>query len=166
MRSVLVILAFAALAPAARADSGATSTAPTQQPGILAPTSLSPDWLLGSALQKIQVSHSMSFGYASGGAISGPSGLYATQLAYPVRTNLNLSARFGMEWNPALADLTEGSPTTYGLRELSLDWQPSTHTHVSIGYVTYPSSLSSYLLGTSRRSTWGGGAAAWGPTSP
>jgi hypothetical protein len=165
MRTVLAVAFAMALAAAAAADIDYTSS-PTQQPGIV-PQQGGVPWLLGSVSDKIQVSHTAAFGFSSGGSYSGPSGLYMTHLAYPLSNRLNVSASFGIDWNPSYADVTGRQATNYGLRELRLDWRPSEKTHVSFGYVSYPSP-NGFLLQRHpyRSSWWRGGLATWGPDTP
>lgn len=162
MRTALALV-LAAIVAASAADAGTEYTpGVTQQPGISMPQGT--PWLLGSIAENLEISHSVSFGYSSGGAYSGPSGQYLTHFAYPLANNLRISASVGLDWNPAFADVTGSQPTSYGLRELQFDWRPSESTHITVGYVSYPNS---YLLQQYRyRSRWGGGLATWGPPAP
>ena len=111
----------------------------TQQPGLLKIPTQSTPWLLGSVsgLEKLQVAHSVSFGYSSGGSLDGPSGDYLTHLAYPLASNLEMRMSLGVDWNPAFADAFGEKPTEFGIRDFQLNWNPNQHTHVSFGYSSY-----------------------------
>jgi hypothetical protein len=162
MRTAFALVVAAFLAASAAHAVTEYTPSETQQTGISMPKGT--PWLLGSLSEKLQISHSVSFGYTSGGAFSGPSGQYLTHLAYPFSQNLRISASVGLDWNPAFADVTGSQPTNYGLRELRLDWRPSKNAHITFGYASYPHS---YLHQQHRyRSRWGGGLATWGPSAP
>jgi hypothetical protein len=165
MRLTLAMIVAAAVTLTAAHAGTEMVPGATQRPGIVIPQS-GTSWLLGNLTEKLQVSHSVAFGFSSGGPYSGPSGLYMTRLAYPFASNLDVSASFGLNWDPSFADATGQQSTNYGLRELRLDWRPSEKTHISFGYVSHPSR--DFLLRQDPFGTWGwtGGHATWGADSP
>jgi hypothetical protein len=136
MTLAVIFLFILGVVPAGAAADGEMTT---QQPGLLRIPTQSTPWLLGSVsgLEKLKVSHSVSFGYSSGGALDGPSGDYLTHLAYPLHPNLQLKMSLGVDWNPAFAEAFGEKPTEFGIRDLQLNWHPNRSTHISIGYSSY-----------------------------
>ncbi|MBD3335984.1 MAG: hypothetical protein GF355_10760 [Candidatus Eisenbacteria bacterium] len=141
MKRLIWMLALVLAAGTTASGADGAAVRPTQQPGLLkTPASTSSPWLLGSVtgLEKLRIAHSMSFAYTSGGALSGPSGQYLTTLSYPLRSNLNLDVSFGLDWNPAFTEAMGRGPTSFGLRDVRLDWRPSRSTTVTFEYLSRP----------------------------
>jgi hypothetical protein len=72
---------------------------------------------------RFSIRNSMTFGYQSGGAFGGSSGLFTSSLGYRLRSNAALRVDLGAHMNPAFG----GGDTQKGvfLQGASFDWRPS-----------------------------------------
>lgn len=89
---------------------------------------------------RLNLSHSYSLSFFSGGGVSGSLGLYNGTLTYQLAKPLTLSLNLGILHDPgALYDRNRGLKTsTTFLPSGRLDWNPSNNFRMSVSFQTYP----------------------------
>ena len=91
-------------------------------------------------LSRLHWSGSYSFSYLSGGGYSGSVGVYTASFLYEFSPSLLMHMDLGLAHNPgALMDRSVGLDASV-LTNVRLDYQPSKHFFMSVGFSTYPGS--------------------------
>lgn len=133
LAACLLLLAVAVV-PAGADDFGSTPTrSDIALPGSFgAPRS---SGLLPRSLfdpTRFSMQNSMTFGYQSGGAYGGSSGLFTSRLGYKLRSNTSLHLDLGAHMNPAFG----GGETQKGVfvQGAALDWRPSRNSLLRFEY--------------------------------
>jgi hypothetical protein len=140
MRSSSVAACLFALVLAASPVRGdETSAFATPSPAIATTGAFSsmprPSGLLPSSLfdpSRFSIRNSMTFGYQTGGAWSGSSGLLTSSLGYRLRPNAALRVDVGAHMNPAFG--AGGTQKGIFLQGAALDWKPSANSLVRFEY--------------------------------
>jgi hypothetical protein len=129
---------FVLLLVAAPVRAGESTAFATPRPAIATTGSFSmprPSGLLPSSLfdpSRFSIHNAMTFGYQTGGAFHGSSGLLTSSLGYRLRPNAALRVDVGAHMNPAFG----GNGTQKGvfLQGAALDWRPSRNALVRFEY--------------------------------
>ncbi|MCK5127484.1 MAG: hypothetical protein KAR42_14610 [candidate division Zixibacteria bacterium] len=106
-------------------------------------------------LSRLNISHSYSIGFFSGGGSSGSQALYSGTFQYQLASPLMLTLNLGILHDPGTLF---GSNNPLGNKAQfypsgQLDWRPSDNFHMSIGFQSYPATYYS-PLGNGRNPFW------------
>jgi len=131
--AILVTLVFVLLATPVGAQEtssfgspGATGTFSSPRPTGFLPSSLFDP-------SRFSISHSMQFGYTSGGGYGGSSGLWTSSVGYKIRNNTMLRVDVGAHMNPAFGG-EGGTQKGIFLQGATLDWKPTNNSLVRFEY--------------------------------
>lgn len=83
-------------------------------------------------------SHSYSISFFSGGGTSGSIGLYTSSLFYEFSPSLSIDMTMNIAHNPGAFWGREVNSDAAFLPAANLDYHPSKHFRLSIGFATYP----------------------------
>lgn len=89
-------------------------------------------------LSRLQWTSSYSFSYMSGGGNSASQGIYSASFLYEFSPSLLMHLDLGLAHNPGVLLDRSSSVDASVLTNVRLDYQPSKHFSLSLGFSTYP----------------------------
>ena len=157
---ILGFLALSLIAGAGNVSAGYPGTGPDLGLGTAVPsTDLLRSGLLD--LSRIDISHSLSYGFSSSSRWgSGSGGLWNTRATYRISNPLAISVDVGALINPAGGEPFLSTENIF-LRGVNLDFRPSKHFQLHITYLKYPANASSPGFGP-YHDRYGFGHGTWG----
>lgn len=102
-------------------------------------------------LSRLNISHSYSIGYFSGGGISGSQAMYNGTIQYQLANPLTLTLNFGVMHDPSAlwGGQSQLGTDTKIYPSGMLDWRPSENFRMQVGFSSYPATryVSPFSLG-------------------
>lgn len=110
-------------------------------------------------LSRIEISHSLSYGFSSSSWGSESGGLWTTRASYRISNPLAVSVDVGALINPAGGEPFLSTENIF-LRGVNLDYRPSKHFQLYVAYRNYPANASPAFRAYQDR--YGYGRGSWG----